>query len=38
MSTEENRKVADDLFARLSAGDIPGALALLADDVCNWQK
>ena len=33
MNTDENRKVADQLFERLSAGDIPGALALLTDDV-----
>ena len=32
MSTEQNRKVADELFARLSAGDIPGALATMTDD------
>ena len=32
MSTEANRKAADALFSRLSAGDIPGALALLTDD------
>lgn len=35
MSTDQNRKVADDLFSRLSTGDIPGALALLTDDV-SW--
>src|SRR5262249_11261949 len=33
MSVEQNRKVAADLFARLSAGDIPGALALMTDDL-----
>jgi len=27
-----NRKVAEELFARLSAGDIPGALATMTDD------
>ena len=32
MSAAENRKLAEDLFARLSAGDVPGALATLADD------
>ena len=32
MRTEQNRKVADELFARLSAGDIPGALATMTDD------
>ena len=32
MSTEQNRKVADKLFACLSAGDIPGALVLMTDD------
>ena len=32
MSTEQNRKVADELFARLSAGDVPGALATMTDD------
>ena len=33
MSSDTNRQTADALFARLSAGDIPGALALLTDDV-----
>ena len=32
MSTERNRKVADELFARLTAGDIPGALATMTED------
>ena len=27
-----NRKVAEELFARLSAGDVPGALATMTDD------
>ena len=26
MSTEQNRKLAEELFARLSAADVPGAL------------
>ena len=33
MSADANRKTAEDLFARLSTGDIPGALELLTDDV-----
>ena len=32
MDTAENRKLAEELFARLSAGDVPGALATLTDD------
>ena len=32
MSTEQNRKVTEEFFARLSAGDIPGALATMTDD------
>ena len=35
MSTDANRKTAHELFARLSAGDIPGALGLMTDDV-SW--
>jgi len=27
-----NRKLAEELFARLSAGDVPGALATMTDD------
>jgi len=33
VSTEENRKVADRLFACLTAGDVAGALATMTDDV-----
>ena len=32
MSSAENRKLAEELFARLSAGDVPGALATMTDD------
>ena len=32
MSAAENRRLAEELFARLTAGDIPGALATLTDD------
>jgi ketosteroid isomerase-like protein len=32
MSTDQNRKTANEFFARLSAGDIPGALATMTDD------
>ena len=33
MSTEQNRKVADRLFACLTDGDVAGALATMTDDV-----
>ena len=36
MSTETNKQVAQDLFARFSRGDVAGALDLLADDVQWW--
>lgn len=36
MSIERNKQVAAELFDRFSAGDIPGVLALLADDV-EWR-
>jgi uncharacterized protein len=32
MTSEQNRKVAEELFARLSAGDVPGALATMTED------
>jgi uncharacterized protein len=32
VSTADNRKLAEELFARLSAGDVPGALATMTDD------
>src|SRR5689334_21680689 len=32
MSTERNKEVATDFFARLSRSDVPGALSLMADD------
>jgi len=32
MSTERNREVAADFFARLSRSDVAGALSLMADD------
>jgi ketosteroid isomerase-like protein len=33
---EENKQVVADLFARFSAGDLAGALALLSDDATWW--
>lgn len=36
MSTEQNRKVAAEFFARIDANDTAGALALLADDATYW--
>lgn len=36
MSTEQNRHVATDFFARIDANDMAGALALLADDATYW--
>jgi ketosteroid isomerase-like protein len=32
VSAADNRKAAEELFARLSAGDVPGALATMTDD------
>jgi ketosteroid isomerase-like protein len=36
MSIEDNRKTAIEFYSRFSAGDIPGALALMADDATFW--
>ena len=36
MSTEQNKKLARDLFARFSAADIPGVLNAMTDDVTWW--
>ena len=36
MSIEENKALASELFARFSASDLEGALALLADDATWW--
>jgi uncharacterized protein len=36
VTTEENKRSAVELFARFSAGDIPGVLALMTDDV-TWR-
>jgi uncharacterized protein len=36
MSIEQNKQLASDFFASLSAGDIPGALNLMADDATWW--
>jgi ketosteroid isomerase-like protein len=36
MTIEENKRTAVDLFARFSASDIPGVLALMTDDV-TWR-
>ena len=36
MSIEENKRIVTELFARFSAGDVPGVMALLADDV-TWR-
>lgn len=36
MSTEENKQLAREFFARLSASDTTGALALVADDASWW--
>jgi hypothetical protein len=36
MSTEHNKVVAADFFARIDANDVPGALALLAEDATYW--
>ena len=32
MRVRANRELAEELFARLSAGDVAGTLAMLADD------
>ncbi len=36
MTTEQNKRLADELFARFTASDIDGVLALMADDV-TWR-
>lgn len=36
MSTEENKTVAAEFFARFTAGDIDGALATMSDDATWW--
>ncbi len=36
MSTEENKRIATEFFARFSARDVPGALAMMADDATWW--
>jgi ketosteroid isomerase-like protein len=36
MEIEANKQVVTDLFARFSAGDVAGALALLSDDATWW--
>jgi uncharacterized protein len=36
MSIERNKQVATELFARLTAGDIPGVLALMTEDA-TWR-
>jgi len=36
METETNKQVVTELFARLSAGDVAGALELLTDDATWW--
>jgi ketosteroid isomerase-like protein len=36
MSTEANKELAVELFARFTAGDLAGALDLLADDLTWW--
>jgi uncharacterized protein len=33
MNTQRNKDVAAEMFARFSASDVPGVLALMADDV-----
>lgn len=35
MSTEQNRKLAAEFFARFDANDVAGALAMMSED-CNW--
>lgn len=36
MSTEDNKKLATELFARFTASDVAGALDLLGDDLTWW--
>jgi uncharacterized protein len=36
MNIEQNKQLASDFFACLSAGDIPGALNLMTDDATWW--
>lgn len=36
MSLESNKQLASDFFARFSAGDLSGALDLMADDATWW--
>ena len=36
MTIDRNKQVATELFARLSASNIPGALALMTDDATWW--
>ena len=36
MSAADNRTLAEELFARLSVGDVPGALATMTDDA-TWR-
>ena len=36
MKTEQHKQIASELFARLSAGDVGGALALMTDDA-TWR-
>jgi ketosteroid isomerase-like protein len=36
MTSEQNKRLVDELFARFSASDIDGVLALMADDI-TWR-
>lgn len=36
MSTEENKRVVEEFFARFSGGDVAGALGLLAEGATWW--
>lgn len=36
MSIEENKRLAEEFFARYSEGDIAGSLAMMSDDVTWW--
>lgn len=36
MDIEDNRRVALAFFERFDAGDVPGVLDLMADDICYW--
>jgi uncharacterized protein len=36
MSTEKNKRLVSDFFARFSAGDLAGALAMMSDDATWW--